>query len=356
MIPLFKPYIPSDLPELDNILYSGQLAYGKYAREFERNLAEYIGIDKVLCTNSFNSAYLILIKALGLRQGDEVIASPMCCLASSQPFAVSGIKLRWADVDPKIGTLDPESVRKSISDKTKAIIHNHFCGYVGHVKEITSIAHENGILLIDDVSEAFASEYNGKKAGNWGADATVYSFQTVRLPNSIDGGGVSFKDPMHTDRAILLRDYGIDRPHFRDDNGEIWSGCDIETAAYGALPSDVNCYIGSLALDDIDGLVAQQRKNADFWERTLLSELATPIEAIKDTKPNYWVFGTLAECKRNFIDLMRRNDGYYASSVHLPNNYYSLFGSQSDLPGVTEFYNHFVALPSGWWMNKETKI
>ena len=76
-------------------------------------------------------------------------------------------------------------------------------------------------MLIDDVSEAFGTEYHGRKAGNWDADATVYSFQTVRLPNAIDGGAVSFKDPTYSQKAALLRDYGIDRARFRDDLGEI---------------------------------------------------------------------------------------------------------------------------------------
>ena len=74
---LFKPYVPPGLPGLDELLRSGQLAYGKYAREFEARLAEYIGIDEVLCTSSFNSAYLVLIRTLGLGHGDEVVASPM---------------------------------------------------------------------------------------------------------------------------------------------------------------------------------------------------------------------------------------------------------------------------------------
>lgn len=352
MIPLFRPYIPENLPELEKILHSGQLAYGKYARAFEYQLSEYIGIERVLCTGSFNSAYLVTIKALELNPGDEVITSPMCCLASSQPFAVSGIKLRWADIDPSTGTLDPDSVKKAIGPATKAIVHNHFCGYVGYVGEIRDIATNNGLLLIDDVSEAFGSEYKGLKAGNWGADATVYSFQTVRLPNSIDGGGISFKNHHHTESALLLRDYGIDRARFRDDIGEIWSGCDIEIAAYGALPSDVNSYIGSLTLRQSDNLLGQQRKNAIFWEEVVPQQFATPLMPLKNTTPNYWVFGTLAEKKREFIEMMRRRYNYYASSVHLPNNHYSLFGIKRELPGVTEFQNHFVALPSGWWIDK----
>ena len=178
MIPLFKPYMPAKLPDLDRIIQSGQLAYGKYAREFEARLAEYIGIDEVLCTSSFNSAYLVLIRTLGLGHGDEVVASPMCCLASSQPFAVNGIKLIWADIDPSTGTLDPEAVKSKITPRTRAIVHNHFCGYAGHVGEMRKIADEHGLMLIDDVSEAFGTEYHGRKAGfdmwkgpygNWGS-------------------------------------------------------------------------------------------------------------------------------------------------------------------------------------------
>lgn len=342
--------MPKELPELNHILYSGQLAYGSYARKFERELAGYIGIDEVVCTNSFNSAYLVLIKTLDLKPDDEVIASPMCCLASSQPFAVSGVKLKWADIDPATGTLDPQSVASLITSKTKAIVHNHFCGYVGYVEEIRTLAHSYGVCLIDDVSEAFGSEWMGLKAGNWGADATVYSFQTVRLPNSIDGGGLSFKDTKHIERAKLIRDYGIDRSKFRDDIGEIWRGCDINIPGFGALPSDVNCYIGSRSLKQTDNLVTQQRQNAKLWMETLPSHLARPIMPLYNTEPNYWIFGVLAENKRNFIDFIRLKRKFYASSVHLPNNYYSLFSNQYELSGVTEFHRHFVALPSGWWI------
>ena len=208
------------------------------------------------------------------------------------------------------------------------------------------------MLLIDDVSEAFGSEYKGFKAGNWDADATVYSFQTVRLPNSIDGGGLSFKNCLHAEKALLLRDYGIDRAHFRDDIGEIWSGCDIKVAAFGVLPSDINSYIGSRTLRQTDNLFKKQRENAILWEEALPRQFATPLIPLKNTTPNYWVFGTLAEKKREFIEMMRRRYNYYASSVHLPNNHYSLFGINRELPGVTEFQNHFVALPSGWWINK----
>lgn len=349
MTPLFKPYVPHELPELDAILHSGQLAYGKYAREFEARLAEYIGINRVLCTNSFNAAYLLLIKTLGLKPGDEVIASPMCCLASSQPFAISGVKLIWADIDPQVGTLDPQSVKKALTPATKAIVHNHFCGYVGYVDEIRAIAKEKGLLLIDDVSEAFGSEFKGLKAGNWGADATVYSFQTVRLPNAIDGGAVSFKSAEHCQRASLLRDYGIDRAKFRDELGEISPLCDISLASYGCLPSDVNSYIGAQCLAETPQLLTRQRENARKVAADL-PEGVTALAPLASTTPNYWVFGALAKNKREFIRKTKAEAQIGISGVHLPNTCYSLFGQQPELPGVNEFHRHFVALPCGWWL------
>lgn len=337
------------MPELNGILHSGQLAYGKYSRQFEQSLADYIGIERVVCTNSFNSAYLVLIRALGLKPGDEVIASPLCCLASSQPFAISGIKLIWADIDPTTGTLDPDSVRKELSPNTKAIVHNHFCGYVGYVNEIRSLASEKGLLLIDDASEAFGSEYNGYKAGKWGSDATIYSFQTVRLPNAIDGGGMSFKCQEHYEKACLLRDYGIDRRHFRDELGEISADCDISLASYGCLPSDVNSYIGLQCLKRTPVLLDRQRNNAEQLSLELSDDLS-PLVSLPLTRPNYWIFGGLARDKKVLISEYHRKAEIGISGVHLPNSFYSLFGKSTKLPGMEEFYEHFVAVPCGWWI------
>lgn len=232
-------------------------------------------------------------------------------------------------------------------------MHNHFCGYVGYVEELRSIAHEKGLLLIDDASEAFGSEYQGTKAGNWGADATVYSFQTVRLPNAVDGGGMSFKSDEHYKRGQLLRDYGIDRAHFRDELGEISAACDITLPAYGCLPSDVNGYIGSLSLRETPRLLEHQRVNAGIIASNIPDSLA-PLEPLANTNPNRWVFGAMASDKRSFIAEERRRGNINVSGVHLPNNFYSLFGKQAKLPGIEHFYNHFVALPCGWWITPDS--
>ncbi|MBO9620019.1 MAG: aminotransferase class V-fold PLP-dependent enzyme, partial [Niabella sp.] len=213
MISLYKPYMPEELPELDAILHSGALAYGKWGKEFERQLGAYINTNNVLTANSFNAAMILSLSALGIGPGDEIIASPMSCLASNQPFVTQGAKVIWADIDPQTGTLDPNDVSLRITARTKAIYHNHHCGYSGYIDEINKIAAAHGIFVVDDAIEAFGSEYKGVKIGTptLRSDITVFSFQTVRLPNTIDGGAVVFRDEAIMKKASLIRDLGVDR-------------------------------------------------------------------------------------------------------------------------------------------------
>jgi len=354
MIPLFKPHMP-ELPELIDILNSGALAYGKYAREFERNLSNFIGADNLVVTNSYNMAILVALSTLELEIGDEVLLSPMACLASTQPLLSVGIKVRWADIDPKTGTLAPDSVRNRITKNTKAIIHNHYCGYFGYIDEINEIGREYGIPVIDDCIEAFGGEYKGNKIGNVGTDVTVFSFNAVRIPNTVDGGAVVFKDKSLYDQSILLRDCGIDRNRFRDDIGEINPNCDITMIGHSATMSDVNAYIGIQQMKEVPNILKKQRRNAQYWDEYLRINFPEfqPIKR-NDIKPNYWVYALLCNRKRETL-LKFRELGYYASGVHLNNNYYSIFGDKTELAGVSEFYDKFVALPCGWWMEENDK-
>ena len=348
MVSLYKPYMPAELPELENILHSGALAYGKWGKEFEAKLRAYVGTEQLMTTNTFAMAIQIALTVLDLKPGDEVISSPMSCLASNQPLNTFGLKVKWADIDPKTGTLSPDSVRKAITPATKLIYHNHFCGYIGYVDEINAIGREFGIPVIDDCVEAFGTKYKGNVAGNLGTDITIFSFQTVRLPNTIDGGAVVFKDKVLYEKALLARDFGIRRNIFRDQYGEISPLCDISTSGFGGTMSDINSYIGCRQMADLPSLLDKPKQNAEKWNEEI--ELFK-LNGRMEIEPNYWVYGVLSDNKVE--DMLRfREQGFYASGVHLPNTFYSVFGDQGQLPGVTEFNNKFIALPCGWWFEK----
>lgn len=354
MIPIFKPFMPEGITsEIEQILYSGNLSFGKIGKEFEQRISTYIGNEKTLTVSSYNQALLIILSTLDLKPGDEVIASPVSCLASNQPFAIKGLKVIWADVDPNTGSLSVDDVKNKISKNTKAIFHNQYCGYLGHINEINALGKEFGIPIIDDCIEAFGSELDGKKAGNLGTDITVFSFQTVRLPNTIDGGAIVFKDDVLFEKAKMIRDYGIDRTTFRDSLNEINPKCDIKLEGYGALMSEVNSLIGLRQMDAIQNLLQKQRANATLWNNKIAEMKGVERLSLTDsTLPNYWVYGLIAENKIETIKKFR-DQGFYATSVHINNNIYSVFNNKVELKGVNTFMDHFVSLPCGWWVKNE---
>ncbi len=354
MTPIFKPYMSPRLSgELEHILYSGKLSFGEKGEAFEQKLKQYVGNANILTTSSYNHALLVVLSTLGLKPGDEVIASPVSCLASNQPFVVKGLKIIWADVDPAFGAMSVDDVKHKITKRTKAIFHNHYCGYLGHINEINALGKEHGIPVVDDAIEAFGTKYGNRVVGNLGTDITVFSFQTVRLPNTIEGGGIAFRDEAMFEKAKMIRDYGIDRSKFRDEQNEISKSCDVFLEGYGALMNEVNSHIGFRQMDDIDSLLNRQRENAKVWDSIIDSlKDIIPIPLLPNTLPNYWVYGTLAKNKSATIAEFRKK-GFYASGIHINNNIYSVFKNRDDLKGVSEFMDHFMAVPSGWWVKKK---
>jgi hypothetical protein len=104
-------------------------------------------------------------------------------------------------------------------------------------------------------------------------------------------------------------------------------------------------------MEKMNELISIQRRNACIWQDLIHNKYST-IEFLgkgSGQLPNYWVFGILSPDKINLLQHFRKK-GFYASGVHLPNNFYSVFGKQKSLKGITEFHSKFLALPSGWWV------
>lgn len=353
MTDLFKVYMPKNLDtnRIVEILHSGKLTSGTFVKKFEEAISEYIGNPYVMVTSNNNLASIIALASCDIQNGDEIIASPMACLASNQPILNFGAKVVWADIDPNTGSLNPADVEKKITSKTKAIIHYHWGGYPGYVDEINNIGSKYGVLVIDDAIESFGSLYKGKMMGNLGTDITTFSFQTVRLPNSIDGGAISFKSKELFDKAKLLRDFGINRSTFRDSLGEISSSSDISGTGYNAIMNELNAFIGTEILADTKDLINVQRNNAKEWDSVFLHNNQVRSLNRTDIEPNYWIYSILSDKQMSDLNNFR-SSGFYASKVHLRNDFYSCFGEfDATLEGVNEFAKRHLSIPCGWWVN-----
>lgn len=352
MLDLFQPHMPKSLEGLEGILRSGKLSGGAHVKGFERAVGGFLGCDNVLAVNSFNSAWYIALRALGLEPGDEVILSPVACLASALPLVAFGQRIVWADVDVKTGTLDPRDVERTIQahPHVKAIAHNHFCGYPGLVDDILDVASRYGVAVIDDGIEAFGSRYKERLIGSAGADATVFSLGPVRMPNTIEGGIVCFARFDAYEKAMLLRDCGVDRRRFRDDLSEIDPRCDIELPGIAACMNEPAGFLGERQMEELPQLIGRQRQNAELLHEACgVANIGTLGR--RGIDPNYWVFGTLVENKRAAIARLREA-GFNASGVHADLSSYSVFGRmQRQLLGAASFVASFLALPCGWWVD-----
>lgn len=104
-------------------------------------------------------------------------------------------------------------------------------------------------------------------------------------------------------------------------------------------------------MEKIHQLLSHQRENGQVWAINMVEKYseATSLKKVSGSMPNYWVYGMLVPDKTKYINSFREQ-GYFASGVHLNNNEYSVFNNKAALPGVKDFYNKFIALPSGWWV------
>jgi dTDP-4-amino-4,6-dideoxygalactose transaminase len=350
---LFKVFMPDEVSlKIAEIMTSGQLASGIHTKNFEKKLQEYVGNPNIL-TVSGNSISFAL-KLLDIKAGDEIIVSPMGCLMTTQPIVYAGATVVWADIDPLTGSLDPIDVKSKITSKTKAIIHYHWAGYPGYIDEINTLAKENGIIVIEDATESFGAEYSGHKIGNNGTDIVCYSFTPVRLPNTIDGGGLAFNNKQLLNKALLMRDLGIDRSKFRDELGELSESCDISTIGDASAMNNVSGFIGASQMDYLDTLYMKQRENAKKWECYFENDnTVTLLKKNNNSIPSYWAFTILSDNRDDLLQEFRRK-GFYASKMHIRNDIYSVFQSSAkEFKGINEFSSRELNLPCGWWVKSE---
>ncbi len=167
----------------------GKLSLGKYVDDAEKAVDEYLGTEGSVFVTNATAGFEIAYKYAGIGPGDEVIVPAITFVATMAYPLAHGAKLVFADVDPKTLNMDPEDVRRKITDKTKMIVPVHIGGYPVDLDKIMEIAKEKGIIVLEDAAHAFGGEYKGRKIGTIG-DFAAYSFHEVKNITSFGEGGI----------------------------------------------------------------------------------------------------------------------------------------------------------------------
>jgi perosamine synthetase len=356
-IPLYMAYTPPGLSTVvSNVFDTGQLATGPNVERFEQLLGEYLENPLVTTTSDISAALTLCLFQAGVRPGDDVLVSPLVCLSSTCPIRNLFANVRWCDVDPLTGNLDPSEVARKITPRTKALIVFHWAGNPADMDTIHSIAREYNLPVIEDAGEALGADYNGKKIGSTGSDYTVFSFYPNRHLTTIDGGAIACAHDKDYQAIRRLKRYGIHQPSFRDPDGEIDPGSDIPVAGWNGYMSHVAATVGIAQMLHLPSIVARHQENGLYYDEVFA---ALPGISVLKRPPRsrsaYWVYTFLAE-QRDELFQRLREQRVHGSKVHLRNDGYTCFGGdKTPLPGVDHFAAHCISIPSGWWVSQSDR-
>jgi dTDP-4-amino-4,6-dideoxygalactose transaminase len=354
-IPLYYPYRG---PEVESvcieILRSGYIAAGPYVDSFTKAFGELVGQENVVTMSDISDSIQFALHLADVKEGDEVLALPYSCMSSNSPIAAVKATAVWVDMDPSTGTIDLNSLKRSISKKSKALILYHVAGYPAPVEEVSKICREHGIVLIEDCNNALLSTYNSVQVGTWG-DFAAFSFYPNRQINAGEGGALVCRRKSDANRAKLLKRYGIDSSTFRTANGEIDPGSNIPEIGWAAALNNLCSGMGYVQIESVKNRIDITRKNAELIRNCLVgNKNIFSIEKLPEANPNYWVYLVRSPNRDALMDRLKKS-GIMCSKVHQLNNVYTGFkGSFSfGLSGSEEFMNSVLGIPCGWWLSGE---
>ena len=346
MIPLFKVKMSDRASDnVAKVLESGFIGQGPVVEEFENKLWEVLkSKTRPVTVNSCTSAIDLALELIGVGPYDEVISSPQTCFASNVGALHRGARIRWADIDPATGLMDPSSVAKLITPKTKAIIAvnwaGKFCDYAAlklfNVPVIEDAAHTWDVTLDRDVDRG---------------DYICYSFQAIKFLTTGDGGILVCPTEKEND-ARILRWYGLDRTK----NESFRCTQNITRVGFKYHMNDINAAIGLSNIDEAKASVEASQHNSIF----IINSVSNPKLGLPeiDYTCSYWLFSmhVLDGTKDKFMQYLTDN-GITNSPVHFRNDQYdsTIMFSEKKLPGVDKFTETQVCIPNGWWLTEADK-
>ncbi len=342
MIPLFKPSISEKgLREVRNVLKSGIWTVswgGPKVKELEEKFAEYIGCEGTVAVNSGTAALYLAIRTLPRDADGEVLLPSLTFIATAHAVVEGGLRPVFVDVDEDTLNIDMEGLKAKITSKTKGIIPVHFAGRPCCIREISEIAEDHGLWVMDDAAHAAGSTYNGKKIGSF-FDRTVFSLHPVKPLASLGGGIIAFneRNPYLKERLEAHRFCGVTarRGPFYDVQSIGWNYYMTEPSAAVALDS----------LERLDVEAQRRREMARLYNESF--EGLEGVETLPlDERSTYHLYILKVENRHKFILYMREKGievgVHYARGCHQYSYYHN---SKTILPVTESVTKQLVSIP-----------
>ncbi len=351
MIPYGKQTIDQDdIQAVVDVLKSDFLTTGPKIAEFEQTVADYVGAKYAVAISNGTSALHAACFAAGIGPGDEVITTPLTFAASANCVLYCGGTPVFADVDPKTYNIDPEDIRRKITDRTKAIIAVHLAGQPCDMDAIHSIAHEYGLIVIEDGAHALGSVYKGKKVGSL-SDMTTFSFHPVKPITTGEGGMIVTDNEEFYKKMALFRSHGITRDDSmmtRNDGPWFYQQFDL---GYNYRITDIPCTLGCSQMKKLDRFLARRKEIVARYNEAFADcdNIITPYQ-LSDTESGWHLYIVqVKNCDRRQVFEAMREKGIGVNVHYIPvymHPYYQEHGYENvHCANAEEIYSHIISLP-----------
>ncbi|MCB0777096.1 MAG: DegT/DnrJ/EryC1/StrS family aminotransferase [Chitinophagaceae bacterium] len=261
-----------------DVLESTAFINGKPVRDFAANLSNYLDVKNTIPCANGTDALQIAMMALGLQPGDEVITPSFTYIATTEVIALLNLTPVFVEVDPKTYCMDPASLEKAITPRTKAIVPVHLYGQSAPMAEIMEIADKNGLYVIEDNAQAIGCEYiypNGskRKTGTIGHIGTTSFYPSKNLGAFGDGGAILTNDDVLAEKMRMIANHGQSKRYYHD-----MVGCNSRLDTVQAAVLDIK-------LQYLDDYTIARNNVADYYDTAFQdhSSIITPFRASYST-------------------------------------------------------------------------
>ncbi len=268
-LPFSRPTINQEaIDEVVACLKSGWITTGPRVKQFEENLKVYCSVPHALALSSATAGLHLVLAALELKPGDEVITTPMTFAATLNTIVLTGGKPVLVDVEPGTYNMDVRQIEKSVTKRTRAIMPVHFAGLPVDLDPLYEIAKRHNLRVIEDAAHAIGTEYRGKRIGSFG-DIQVFSFHPNKNMTTGEGGCVVTRDEKIAGDVALLRFHGMDREAWNRFGKKGSQHYEIIAPGFKYNMMDMQAALGLHQLKALDGFIKRRTELAVRYQKLL---------------------------------------------------------------------------------------
>ena len=337
-IPINTPILgKEELSAVVSVVKSGGLTSaskdgGKNVQEFEKSIRTFVKTKYAISVNSGTAALQAALYALDIKKGDEVIVPSFTFVASANAIASTGAKPVFADILKENFTIDPESITKKITKKTKAIMPVHLYGHISSLDRIKEIAKKHNLSVVEDAAQSLGSTFKGKHTGTF-FELGCYSLYPGKIITSGEGGVVVTNNKKLYEKLQMIRNHGMVK------------GYDSKIFGLNLRLPEINAAIAKIQIKKLPKFIQSRRRNAKLLS-DLLSDSKIQLPSERKNEKFNWSLYTIATKNRDSI-LKKLNSKGIGAAVYypIPVHKIPIYKIKSKLTNTDWASKHVLSLP-----------